>query len=413
MITILYMILLSAGFCWLIKRILKNRSVILSTNELIMVFGVKVLAGAAYGYIFLHFFGGDDTWFFHHEGLYEKNLLLEHSAQFLSDFNPVLPFQRNATFIAGVRNLLGDWEYNLLVKPQALFNILSGDNYYVNIVFFSFITFWGHYWFFELLVRVFPSQRSWWLALVFLFPPVIFWLSGFRGDGILFFFIALTLNRGYTWMKTGNQRALLWAFLGMTGTLIMRDPVAMLLCPALLSVYITVKYRLRAWKVWVPVFAISSILFFATALISPEQNLPRMIADRQAAFFALHGNTVFKLDPLEPNAGSFLRILPQAVVNVFFRPTLWEAKGALQLVASADICFFWALVLLACFRDRRSWRDRFTHPLLLFLLIFSAALYVFIGYTVPFPGAIVRYKIIPELFLYVWILYTYNKKLHI
>lgn len=413
MITILYMILLSAGFCWLIKRILKNRSVILTYNELIMVFGVKVLAGVGYGYIFLHFFGGDDTWFFHQQGLYEKNLLLNHPAQFLSDFNPALPFQRHATIVAGLRNLLGDWEYNLLVKPQAIFNILSGDNYYVNIVFFSFITFWGHYWFFELLVKLFPSGRRSWLGLIFLFPPVIFWLSGFRGDGILFFFITLTLNRGYHWMQTGNKRALAWAILGMAGSFIMRDPVAMLLCPTLLSVYLTVKYRVKPRKVWIPVFAVTMLLFFASAWISPQENLPKMIADRQAAFFALKGNTVYELDTLQPNAVSFLRVLPQAAVNVFLRPAPWEAKGPLQLVASADICIFWALVLLACFRNGSSWKDRFSHPLLLFLLIFSAALYIFIGYTVPFPGAIVRYKIIPELFLYTWILYTNNKKLHI
>ncbi len=56
MLTILYIILLTAGFCWLLKRMLKNRSVILSYNELIMVFGVKVLAGIGYGYIFLTLF---------------------------------------------------------------------------------------------------------------------------------------------------------------------------------------------------------------------------------------------------------------------------------------------------------------------------------------------------------------------
>ncbi|MBO9631623.1 MAG: hypothetical protein J7578_00795, partial [Chitinophagaceae bacterium] len=65
-----------------------------------MVFGVKVLAGIGYGYIFLHYFGGDDTWFFHDQGLHEKDLLLNHTAQFFSDLNPALPFQRNATILA-------------------------------------------------------------------------------------------------------------------------------------------------------------------------------------------------------------------------------------------------------------------------------------------------------------------------
>jgi hypothetical protein len=413
MLTILYIIMLTAGFCWLLKRMLKNRSVILSNNELIMVFGVKVLAGIGYGYIFLHYFGGDDTWFFHQQGINEKHLLIHQTSQFFSALNPYLPFERNATFSAGLRNLLSDLEYNLLIKPQALFNILSGENYYINIVFFSFITFWGHYWFFELLVKIFPVQRKWWLLLVFFFPPVVFWLSGFRGDALLFFFITLMLNRGYHWMKTGSSSALAWAIAGLAGAFIMRDPVGMLLCPALLCTFLTVRYRVSAWKVWVPIYTIGAFLFFATAWVSPDKNLPQMVVDKQAAFFALKGNTIYALDTLQPEVRSFLSILPQATVNTFFRPAPWEAKGPLQLVASADILFFWALLLFIFFRNSGNMKLQFSHPFLLFLLILSISVYIFIGYTVPFPGAIVRYKIIPELFFFTWILASNNKKLHI
>jgi hypothetical protein len=405
--------MLTAGFCWLLKHMLKNRSVILSYNELITVFGVKVLAGIGYGYIFLHFFGGDDTWFFHQQGINEKQLLLHQTSKFFSELNPYLPFERNTTFSAGLRNLLSDLEYNLLIKPQALFNILSGENYYINIVFFSFITFWGHYWFFELLVKIFPAQRRRWLLLVFFFPPVVFWLSGFRGDALLFFFITLMMNRGHHWMKTGSSRALAWAFAGLAGAIIMRDPVGMLLCPAVLCAFLTVKYRVSAWKVWVPVYTTGAFLFFATAWMSPDKNLPQMVVDKQAAFFSLKGNTVYALDTLQPEVRSFLSILPQATVNTFFRPAPWEAKGPLQLVASADMLFFWALFLFMFWRNRGNMKLQFSHPFLLFLLILSVSIYIFIGYTVPFPGAIVRYKIIPELFFFTWILASNNKKLHI
>lgn len=413
MLTILYILLLTAGFCWLLTRMLRNRSVILSNNELYLVFGVKVLAGVSYGYIFSHYFGGDDTWFFHHQGLDEKIRLLQDPALFFSDFNPLLPFQRNATFSAGLRNLLNDWEYLLLMKPLALFNLLSGGNYYINIVFFSFITFWGHYWFYELLVKFFPLQRKTWLALVFLFPPVVFWLSGLRGDPLLFMFLALALKKGYTWMQTRKAGHLAWAMVGMLGVLVMRDPVAFLLLPALLSVYITVRYRVKAWKVWIPVYVSGMIFFFLSAGVFPEQSLPMMVVKKQAEFFLIHGNSRLPLDTLHPSAGSFLEVLPQAAFNTFFRPLPGEAKGPLQLVAAADNLFFWLLFIWSCFRGWSEWKVRLSHPFLLFLLIFSVSLYIFIGYTVPFPGAIVRYKVIPELFLLTSLLYTNNKKLHI
>ncbi|QEC45691.1 hypothetical protein [Pseudobacter ginsenosidimutans] len=413
MFTILYIILLTAGFAWLLQRMLKNRTVILSYNELIMVFGVKVLAAAGYGYIFLHYFGGDDTWLFHQQGIEEKNLLFQQTAQFFADFNPFLPFERHATFSAGFRNLLGDWEYNLTVKPQAIFNIFSGGNYYINIVFFSFITFWGHYWFFELLVKNFPAQRKWWFLLIFFFPPVVFWLSGFRGDALLFFFITLTLNRGYHWMKTRSLRSFVWAILGLVGAFIMRAPVPLLAIPALFCVFITVKYRVSPWKVWAPVYAAGILLFFASARISPEKNLPQIVVNKQADFFSLKGNTIYQLDTLTADTRSFITVLPQAALNVFFRPAPWEAKGPLQLVASADILLFWGLVLYILYRNRGDIRFQISQPFLLYLLIFSVSYYIFIGYTVPYPGAIVRYKIIPELFLFTWLTASNNKKLHI
>ncbi|NML23014.1 hypothetical protein HHL16_19205 [Pseudoflavitalea sp. G-6-1-2] len=343
----------------------------------------------------------------------EKDLLLHQTDLFLRDFNPMVPIRKHATLSAGLRNLVDDWEYNLTVKPQAFFNLVSGGNYYINIVFFSFITFWGHFWFFSLLVKLFPDQRKKWFLLVFFFPPVLFWLSGFRGDGLLFFFLSLCLLQGYRWLKTRSGWALAWAVLGFIGTFIMRDPVAMLLVPALLSVFITVRYNVKPWKSVIIVYGISAILFFVSVGLSPSFNPVKMIADRQAAFFALHGNTRYQLGELQPTVGSFLKVLPEAALNVFFRPAPWEAKGMLQLVSAADICFFWLLVLLALFRNRAAWKQRFNHPFLLFLLVTAVTLFIFTGFTVPFPGAIVRYKVIPELFLLCWIAYTYNKKLHI
>ncbi len=52
-------------------------------------------------------------------------------------------------------------------------------------VFFSFFTFWGHYWLFTLLTGLFPQKRRVLLLLIFFFPPVVFWLSGIRADGLI------------------------------------------------------------------------------------------------------------------------------------------------------------------------------------------------------------------------------------
>jgi hypothetical protein len=78
---------------------------------------------------------------------------------------------------------------------------------------------------------------------------------------------------------------------------------------------------------------------------------------------------------------------------------LWEAKGLLQIMTAVEILVCWLLVLLAIIKKEIHWKNDLNKPLLVFSLFFGIILYIFIGYTIPFPGAIVRYKAIPELLL--------------
>src|SRR3954462_3400247 len=112
---------------------------------------------------------------------------------------------------------------------------------------------------------------------------------------------------------------------------------------------------------------------------------------------SLKGNTEFQLNRLEPNIPSFGKTFPQAFANTFLRPYPWEAKGALQLLASAEVIFFWCIFVLSISRLKQV----IAEPLAWFILLFAVSAYLFIGLTVPFPGAIVRYKIVPELLLFV------------
>ena len=123
-----------------------------------------------------------------------------------------------------------------------------------------------------------------------------------------------------------------------------------------------------------------------------------MVAKRQQDFFALQG-TRFQLDSLQPSVTRYARVLPQAVSHTFFRPYIWEAKGLLQIMTALEVIVFWLLAIWMIFKKDENRKMQITSPLLLFFLSFGITLYLFIGYTIPFPGAIVRYKAVPELLL--------------
>ena len=123
------------------------------------------------------------------------------------------------------------------------------------------------------------------------------------------------------------------------------------------------------------------------------------IATRQHEFLLLKGNTRFNLTPLEGQPLSFIKVLPESATNTFIRPFLWEAKGLLQWFAAMENIAVLVLVAITVFKFNKNKRALADMPLLWVLIMAGLSNYIITGYIVPFPGAIVRYKIIPELFL--------------
>jgi hypothetical protein len=365
--------------------------------EVTVSFAFKVICGCLYGYIFLHYYGGSDTWILHANSIKEKQMLLNDPVQFFWEFTPGTAIKNGTGFIDIAGLYLVDLEYCLQAKTLGIFNLISNDNYYVNVVFWNFIIFWGHFWLFLVLLKHFPSKRRLYFILIFLFPPVVFWLSGIRSDGLIFFSLSLLLFQFHHWLANRRLVSLFLWITGFAGVLIVRPPLAALLIPALLSWWLSVRYTRRPLSFFLIVYACAGIIFFGSAVLS-SPGFPGVVVKRQQEFMKLKGTT-FHLDTLQPHLKSFAQIFPQAAANTFLRPHLFEADGVLQTIAAIEIILFWMLFLLMFFRHDPTWGSIISQPFLLVLIFFGISLYFFIGYTIPFPGAIVRYKAIAELFL--------------
>lgn len=392
-------------FVFLLRYTSKKQPDDLSIKEISILYGVKVIIGVIYGYIFLNWFKGDDTWYFHNGSIEEHEKLLKDPVQFFTDFNPLPAFRLQKTFALGWYYYLSDLEFWLLSKPMAIFNFISGGNYYVNSVFFNFIVFWGQRWLFQLYLKEFPLKRKTLLIAIFLVPSIVFWLSGIRGDGYIIFFLGLLLLYFYKWVNGGKNSNWIYIMAGFAGVTIFRSVLVLLLVPALLGWWITIRFNSRIFLTAAVVYGVYIFIFFGSLLISSEKNLPAFVANRQHQFLGLNGNTRFRLDSLHANFQSFVTVLPQSVNNTFLRPYPWEAKGFLQWMASLELLLFFLLVYFFVIKTETGIKNHFIKPVVLFPCLFALSLYLFIGYTIPFPGAIVRYKIPGELLLMV-ILFT-------
>jgi len=391
---------------WL-RAMIKHDTYALSLAQVAVAFIFKVMLGCAYGYIFLVKYNGDDTWWLHEDSLGQYDLLKDDPWLFLTEMDPFDALSKYGDPISNIYYYIANLEVWLMTKPLAFVNFLSGGNYYINILFFNVPVFFGHYWLYGMIRKRVGASEWPAFAAAFLVPPVVFWLSGLRAEGLLFFFTMLAFRRFNKLIgpiairKSATLKNVFLFLIAMLGILILRSVFVVLLIPAFISWWLVEKRGRKPVVTFALVYGTCIAVCMASTFLSPHTNAATVIVERQMAFFQLEGNTRFQLDTLTPDPISFARILPQAVNNTFLRPFAWEAEGALQYAAVMEVFLFLALLLLFLYRKVKNWKIVLGDPFILSLLYFSLFLYLVTGYTVPFPGAIVRYKAIGEMFFFV------------
>ena len=370
----------------------------------------KVLLGCLYGYIFLHYYGGDDTWDYFNESKADTDILIKHPVQFFQEFLPSFSMKITHGHVRdAVIFYIVHFEKWFMVKSLAILNLFSGKHYYIDLLFFDLLTIAGSFLLFKLLVSRFPKRAGLYYLLVFFIPSVSFWCSGIRAESLLLLFITLALYNGKAYAQRPGWKSAAGIIMALTGFLLLRIQYLALFLPAFLAYLLSIRKKRAGPQYFSRIYLIGLLIFIGSLFLPPDYSLARPIIHSQQAFFELHGNTRYRLDSLKSQPLSFLKLLPQAVANSSLRPYPWEGKGLLQSLSSIESLFLFAALLFFLLSDRK--KQMKPDPLLWLFLFFGIILLIAIGYTVPFPGAIVRYRCIPLLFIFLY-LFSVDGLLH-
>ncbi|MEI6946038.1 hypothetical protein V9K67_02475 [Paraflavisolibacter sp. H34] len=350
------------------------------------MFLLKVLAGIVYSRVPQLV----DTWAFHEEALREYRVLLHSPAQFFHDLYRNDYPQGYGNFLSSRNSWWKDLPGNVFLMVLSLFHLLSGGQYYSNLIFYSLLTFFGPAAVYRVLQRRFPQQATALLAACFLLPSFLFWTSGIHKDGLLFTGLALVFYQVAAGFEKGFG---LKRWIGMVAGLLLvgafRPFLLLVLLPALAAWFLAKRTRLRPLAAFGIVYGAGLAFFFTARYLSPSLDFPAAMAEKQQAFLYLQGRTAVPVRPLEPSFLGFLKNAPQALSLALLRPFPSEIKSGYSLAAFLELVLLYGCFLLYLFYRKK---EDPAAPLLLFCLFFSLSALLSMGYTVHFTGAIVRYR---------------------
>lgn len=396
------------AFCWILTKIGFIKRSGLSNKVIILLFLCKVSAGLISGRISEHA-PNMDTWLYHHEALIEYQLLFDNPIAYFTNifqsgyehtYQGVLQFHDS---------FWNDLKTNLMVKFVSVLHLASGGNYYTNVILYNFLVFFGCIGLFRVFKQLFPADNFLVITGVFLLPSALLFSSTIHKEGLIMAAIGMLFFSVFNIFSSRKItiKKLTAIFISLLVIFLFRSYLLVLLLPGLAAWYVGFRYKHNIVLITSIIYAVFLLLFFNFQRIVPTVNLPLLVVQKQADFFGLEiARSYVITSELSPNAGSFLKNLPQALAHSLGRPFLTDYTLSATLIFFALELFFYQLLLLLFVFFRK--QTPAMNPFICSSIFFSLSVLLIIGYTVPVIWAIIRYRSIYLPFLLIPLICSIN-----
>ncbi len=323
-------------------------------------------------------------------------------------------------------NLTNFWfkehDYGLLndnrtiIKFNAISLIFSFGYLNVHNVFMAFLSFSGLVGIFKVFYKYFKEKRNLLIISIFLIPSILIWTSGVLKEGLVIFSLGFII---YYFDKLLNKKFIWKYFLGLFFAIcllfISKFYVLLAIIPGLISI-VVIKWFKNRFSIFVftSVHALIIIIFFLFHFLFSQYNLTEIVSTKQRDFINMvnvdsHAGSQIDIPELHPSLISFIKNTPNAILNSFFRPHVFEIKSFMYVVPSIEnLIIILLFVLLLLFYKKVDSKKLLW---LWFSISFVLILFVLCGLTTPVLGALVRYRVpaLPFLFIIFITFIDFNK----
>ena len=371
---------------------------------------LKIGAGITLGLLYKYYYSVGDTFIFFED------------ANKLTDLFWITPGTYFNVLLTGDESdLVGNALINtqsrslFLVKIVSLINLFTGNNYWITCSYFSLVSFWSAFLFFQKVAITFPGSKLA-AAIAFLFfPSIVFWSSGIIKESVALAGLFLLSRVSLTLLT--NSKPFWWEWmLALVSAIVVWNlkyywmavfvPIAV---TTLLIHFITQGKELQT-GIKILIWIIAFLLFcFGVTLVHPNfylENFLQVLVENYNQFIRIspQGSVIYY--QLEPSWWSVFLNSPLALVSGLFRPFIWEANNFLQMIVAIENLFVFILFTTTFIRFRSIGQS--PHRLLIFsVVVYIVILCVFLALSTPNLGTLARYKVGFQPFL-VYILLANN-----
>jgi hypothetical protein len=401
--------------CWLLTHIRFIKNAGLGPKVIAGLFLLKLAAGMANGWLMHRTPYLSDTWMYHNEGVKEYHLLFADPKEYLFNFFRSSYASGYEGFFRASQSYWNDLRSNIMIKLLSVFDIFSLGNYYVNVIFYNFIIFFGNVGLYRVFAHIYKNKK--WILVIgcFLFPSLLYFSSSIHKEGLIFAAIGIIVfNIYYSLNYTGfTATRIIYIILSLGFIFLLRNYVFIALVPAVFSWIIIHVKKYKPLPTFLVIYLLSIILFFNLDIISPRLNLPEKVVQKQQDFFALpKATTDVNTNLLSQSFKSFLVNSPQAFDHALLRPHFVDISLSKSLLPFTVEVFLYEIIfmLFIFFQIRNKKGLALKEPFTLFGIFFSLSVFLMIGYTIPVIGALVRYRSIYLPFILIPLLCTIDWK---
>jgi hypothetical protein len=305
-------------------------------------------------------------------------------------------------------------ESRLLIKINAILNIIGLKNYFFNSITFILLAFIGEFLIFKSLIVKFkfknPKILFWSLLL---FPSIFLWSSGILKEPLIILSFGLIVNslivKRTKWMNVSS-------FI-IAALIIFKVKFYIFICffPALTSYIISEKTKFKPPRIIFTVCAIIAVIIFAMGKMNNSYNPLKILSQKQNDFITLSElfdtGSAYKIIPIEPSITSLIKAIPMGAINGFFRPFPNNINNLLQLFLLIENMLLYLMVLYLLFKILflKIKINQDVKNVLWNSLFFIIMLFILTGVSTPVIGALVRYKVPGLLFLIIVINLMYDQ----